>query len=264
MSVRDAGAGVAKQYPFRRRSSMKADLLAKSIVFLGSIGVIAETSDIQREAYNQALGEAGLSWRWERRVYRDLLGLPGGRDRLRLLSDATGAGLSDAQIAAIHARKTELACARIVEDGVNLRPGVEALIASCLECGVTLGLVTSTYPANIAAIEKGAGGRLPLDRFAVVVSRDDVSRGKPDPAAYLHALQRTGYGAEDALAIEDTAVSALSARRAGVEVIVTPGALADEQDFLSHERVFGALATADGGALRDDIRRLIFDDAKGA
>ena len=31
-------------------------------LFLGSIGVLAETSDIQRRAYNAALSEAGVPW----------------------------------------------------------------------------------------------------------------------------------------------------------------------------------------------------------
>ena len=33
-------------------------------LFLGSIGVLAETSDIQRRAYNAALSEAGVPWEW--------------------------------------------------------------------------------------------------------------------------------------------------------------------------------------------------------
>ncbi len=34
-------------------------------ILLGSIGVVAETSDIQRRAYNTAFKEAGLDWVWE-------------------------------------------------------------------------------------------------------------------------------------------------------------------------------------------------------
>ncbi len=230
--------------------------MAIEALFIGSIGVLAETSDIQRQSYNQALGEAGLSWRWSEDAYRELLGFSGGKDRLRMLSDATGAGLSDDEIAAIHARKTELAGARIREDGVALRPGIEPLIDFCLESDVALGLVTSTYQTNIDAIRDGVRGRLPLERFDVVVSRDDVERGKPDPEAYCVALERTGAPPAAILAIEDTPVSALAARRAGVEVIVHPGAFTNDQPFLAYERVFESLTDAAGG-LSGELRRMI-------
>ena len=42
-------------------------------LFVGSIGVLAETSDIQRRAYNQALAEAGVDWHWDEEPSRDLL-----------------------------------------------------------------------------------------------------------------------------------------------------------------------------------------------
>jgi beta-phosphoglucomutase-like phosphatase (HAD superfamily) len=34
-------------------------------VIFGSIGTIAETSDIQRQAFNLAFAEAGLDWNWD-------------------------------------------------------------------------------------------------------------------------------------------------------------------------------------------------------
>ena len=36
----------------------------KAILF-GSIGTLIETSDLQREAFNQAFKEAGLDWYWD-------------------------------------------------------------------------------------------------------------------------------------------------------------------------------------------------------
>ena len=35
----------------------------KALLF-GSIGVIAETSELQRQAYNMAFAEHGLDWYW--------------------------------------------------------------------------------------------------------------------------------------------------------------------------------------------------------
>jgi len=221
--------------------------MAKKLVLLGSIGVLAETSNIQRQAYNQAMREAGLDWQWSRETYSALLHHTGGKDRLQLLSDATGANLSADQIADIHQRKTEIACETLRESGVDLRPGVATLIARCLENGIALGLVTTTYQENIDAIADAAGAALALSRFDVIVSRADVEQGKPDPAAYHHALRTTGIAAADTIAIEDTAASVLSARQAGLEVIATPGAFAADQNFFNAHTVLESLkGDADG------------------
>jgi beta-phosphoglucomutase-like phosphatase (HAD superfamily) len=44
----------------------------KAVIF-GAIGTIAETSDLQRQAFNAAFKAAGLDWNWNAEVYRDLL-----------------------------------------------------------------------------------------------------------------------------------------------------------------------------------------------
>ena len=229
----------------------------KKILFFGSIGVLAETSDIQRQAYNQALDEAGLHWSWDAETYRALLEMSGGRDRLRMLSEATGAGLTDEAIERIHARKTEIACARIRRERTPLRPGVAALIGRAWAEGLRLGLVTTTYQENIDAIADAAGAHLPLDQFDVVVSRERVSVGKPDPAAYRLALKETDQTSERAIAVEDTMASVLSATGAGIETIATPGAFARGQSFFMAHYTVDALAD-EGGALHDAVCAAIF------
>ena len=211
-------------------------------LFLGSIGVLAETSDIQRRAYNAALAEAGVPWAWNPDTYRSLLGMSGGQDRLRMLADATNTELDDATIISIHGRKTEIACAEVVATPVGLRPGVAEVVAHALDNGVRLGLVTTTYMPNIEAIAEAAGDALPLDRFDVVVSRDDVARGKPAPDAYLRALEITGADPATTVAIEDTAASALAAQGAGLRTIVVPGRLTDDQVIVGADAVVPALS----------------------
>jgi len=40
----------------------------KAILF-GSIGTLIETSDLQRESFNEAFKEAGLDWYWDQEDY---------------------------------------------------------------------------------------------------------------------------------------------------------------------------------------------------
>jgi HAD superfamily hydrolase (TIGR01509 family) len=230
--------------------------MSKTALLFGSIGSIVETSDIQRRAYNRALEEAGLSWTWDRETYADLLAQAGGRERLAQLSAATNAGLTDEQIEAIHRRKTELACAEIVEKKVPLRPGVAELVSLAKERGMKLAFVTTTYKPNIDAIFEAAHDALKRDDFAVVVSRDDVEHGKPAPDAYRVALEKLAIAPSDAIAIEDTAASVMSAKRAGVAVVAVPGEITAGQDFWQADVVVDALRTPDG-ALDERVTALL-------
>ena len=138
-------------------------------LFLGSIGVLAETSDIQRRLQRRPLrGRCALGMESRHVPITSLderrAGSPSHARR------ATNTELSDATIVEIHRRKTEIACAEVVATPVELRPGVADVIAHALDNGIRLGLVTSTYLPNIEAIAEAAGSQLPLDRFDVVVS----------------------------------------------------------------------------------------------
>ena len=53
----------------------------KAIIF-GSIGTLAETSDIQRKSFNQAFKEINLNWYWSKNEYKTLLEKSGGENRL--------------------------------------------------------------------------------------------------------------------------------------------------------------------------------------
>ena len=208
---------------------------ARAVLF-GAIGVIAETSDIQRRAFNTAFKERGLDWHWDRDQYRALLEQAGGRERLRQLNRSKAAGLEEADILALHRRKTEIACAEIVAKKTQARPGVVETIQKARARGIKVGLITTTSMANIDAILE-AVGRINKDTFDVIVSIEDVMFAKPHPESYEIGLRKLGVDPEHAIAVEDTATSLESARRAGLRAICTPGALTDQQDFSAADQI---------------------------
>jgi beta-phosphoglucomutase-like phosphatase (HAD superfamily) len=224
-------------------------------IMLGSIGAVVESSDIQRRAYNQAMAEAGLSWQWDRDTYAELLEQSGGKDRLACLAAATNTTLSADQIDAIHTRKTELAGQMMMTEGATLRPGVSALIGFAKSRGMKLGFVTTTYQPNIDAVFAAAKGAIVPGDFDYIGSRERVIEGKPAPEAYYTACRVLGVDAVDAVAVEDTALSIMSAKRAGLTVIATPGALTANQDFWQADLVVGALG--DDRGLFPSVRSLI-------
>jgi len=105
---------------------------------------------------------------------------------------------------------------RKMTDDMPWRPGAVALLESLAQAGVRCGLVTMSYTSFVAPILR----HLPPETFRVVVTGDQVSRGKPHPEPYLTAAAALGVRAEDCVAIEDSNTGAKSAEAAGCAVLV--------------------------------------------
>lgn len=216
----------------------------KAVIF-GAIGVIAETSDMQRQSFNLAFREQGLDWDWNAETYRRLLSVNGGRARLRAYRDEEPArsDVTDAVIATLHERKTHH-YAKLTSDGALLpRRGVAKLIDACRSADVRVALCTSTSADNVNAIKNALGDHLDFGAFASITTIDKIARVKPAPDAYLHCLSQLGLTAHEVIAIEDTPVSMASALAAGISVVATPGAMTGNQDFSSASLIVDNLET---------------------
>lgn len=216
-------------------------------LLFGSISSLADTSEVQREAFNAAFAEHGLDWRWDRDDYRRQLQGSGGRDRIAEFARDRG---EEVDADAVHATKSRLFQERLREQPVAARPGVVETIRAAREQGRQVGLVTTTSPENVEALLASVPD-LGRDDFDVVVDATQVERPKPDPAAYALALERLGVDAGDAVAVEDNLGGLASARAAGVRVVAFPNANTADHDFadadlrtdeLDLDRVTGAAA----------------------
>lgn len=63
--------------------------------------------------------------------------------------------------------------------------------------------------------------KLPMPR--VIVTADDVGRGKPDPEGFLLAAKRLGVDAKDCLVFEDSPAGVAAAKAAGAHVAIVGG-----------------------------------------
>lgn len=87
--------------------------------------------------------------------------------------------------------------------------------------------VLARLPPERVAIVTSGGVRLASSRIAaaglptpaVVVTADDVTVGKPDPAPYLMGAKLLGFAPERCLVVEDAPAGVLSAKAAGCPVI---------------------------------------------
>jgi sugar-phosphatase len=97
--------------------------------------------------------------------------------------------------------------------GVSAITGAATLLASLPP--ETWAIVTSAGSALAKARLKAAG--LPLPRL--LVSADDVVRGKPDPEPYTTAARQLGCPPDRCVVVEDAPAGAAAGRSAGMRVI---------------------------------------------
>ena len=91
-------------------------------------------------------------------------------------------------------------------------PGVLEMVAELARCGVKLAIVTSKHrPGAIRAM--GLCGL--TDFFPVVVTPDDVPRGKPHPDPVLLAVEQLGVSPGEAIFLGDSPFDIASGRAAG-------------------------------------------------
>ncbi len=206
-------------------------------------GTLAETEEAHREAFNQAFADRGVPWSWDRALYRDLLKVSGGKERMRAYAEAlvpaSGDGPPEApDVVALHARKTTLYTAAVRAGGVPLRPGVQRLMNEARVAGLRLAVATTTTRANVLALLDGATGGRGHDWFECLCCADDAPIKKPDPQVYHVALDRLGLKPWQCLALEDSANGVRAARAAGVPVVVSQSVYTQGDDFTGALAVF--------------------------
>jgi mannitol-1-/sugar-/sorbitol-6-phosphatase len=102
-------------------------------------------------------------------------------------------------------------------DGVVALPGIHTFIEA-LESG-TWAIVTSA-PRALAEVRLRAVN-LPIPE--VMITGEEVQRGKPDPQGFLLAAQRLGVSIDKCLVFEDSPAGVAAARAAGADVAVVGG-----------------------------------------
>ena len=207
-------------------------------------GTLAETEELHRQAFNHAFARHGLDWQWDRAVYKDLLRVTGGKERMRAYHGRLEIAppLSDADIAALHRIKTAH-YAELVETGCcPLRPGVTELLAAAKSRGQRLAIATTTSHGNIDALLSQALGTSWASHFDAIVAADDVGHKKPAPDVYLETLARLKLDAADCVAIEDSANGMISASRAGIPVLITRSMFFADDDFSAARCVLNDLS----------------------
>lgn len=199
-------------------------------------GTLADTEDVHRLAFNHVFQEYGLDWNWTPELYRELLAISGGRERIadygrRLRQRFASNAAFEEFVIALHKAKTRKYAAMLTEGEVRLRPGVRRLLDQARNADLKLGIATSSARSNIETL---LDNNLPpgwRSWFSALETCDSVPLKKPSPAVYLAALARLGSEARHTVALEDTRNGLAAARAAGLVTIVTTHRFTRDHQF---------------------------------
>ncbi|MEA2902163.1 MAG: hypothetical protein QOH36_2050 [Actinomycetota bacterium] len=198
-----------------------------AVVFDVDGTLVDSERDGHRVAFNRAFADFSLPYVWDEDVYGRLLRVTGGQRRIDgYLAEQGVAEDERARLAPLlHRHKTEILRRMIGEGALGPRPGVARLLAELADAGCRLGVATT---GSRGWVDQLLERLLPGVDFAEVVTGDEVAGRKPDPEAYMVAMERLGATTADTVAVEDSHEGLAAAAAAGLAcVVVTNGYTAD-------------------------------------
>jgi HAD superfamily hydrolase (TIGR01509 family) len=211
-------------------------------LLLGSISTVADTSELQRQAFNQAFAEHRLDWRWDQDQYRAMLTGNGGQARIADYAQSLGQAV-DAK--AVHETKSRIFQEDLAKGGLAPRDGVVDAVKSAKDQGWKVGLVTTTSPGNVSALLGALSPQLSAGDFDLIVDASSVQKPKPDKAAYVFALEQLDEAPDACVAVEDNVGGVQAAVAAGVPCVAFPNENTADGDFTAARRRVGRLDAAE-------------------
>ena len=188
-------------------------------VFFGSIGTVAETSEIQRRSYNSAFNRLNIDCYWNVANYCEMLKVPGGKDRIK---NFTIPNISDEDVDKIHNLKEEIYAELIEQEDISRIEFVEVFHHSKAS-DLKVGLITTTSEKNINSLSKALEDKVNFNDFDIITTSNDCTIPKPSPEIYQNALRKIGVSPNEAIAIEDTQVNLDASLSANINSILYPG-----------------------------------------
>ena len=188
-------------------------------LFFGSIGSIVETSELQRQAFNDSFAEHGLGWHWDQATYQGLLSLGGGDNRIASYAQSQGETV-DAR--ALHHTKTQRFQSLLTRGRLAIREGVVDTLNWAQEHGIKIGFISTTHPVTVRTIRETLAQRSEA-KFDWVTDAENGFAQKPSSQCYDWAIVTSGENTNDILVVEDNGPGVTAAKAAGLKVVAYPG-----------------------------------------
>jgi beta-phosphoglucomutase len=200
-------------------------------IFFDFNGVVIDDERLHLKAYRELFVAEGVTLTDEE--YFSCIGMD-DKTFVRAIFERAGRTVSDESMNAMIKRKTEM-YGELIRDDLPLFHGAVTFIKNCSR-RYALGLVSMARRVEIEHVLK----RAQLESaFTVLVSAEDVSVCKPDPACYTLALERLNEKRragnlppvlpDECVVIEDAPRGIQSGRAAGMHTLGVTNTVAEEQ-----------------------------------
>jgi HAD superfamily hydrolase (TIGR01509 family) len=166
-----------------------------------------------------------------------------GKRNDEILYELFGHGIETEWIERVSEAKELAYRRRLREQGLDLLPGALAWFERLRGAGWRQALASSAPRPNIDAVFESL--TVLAQYLDLVVSADEVGRGKPDPALFLEAARRLGLSPGRCIVVEDAPAGLEGARRAGMRSI---GVLSLHHPRLEADVVVPSLEALDADA----------------
>jgi len=184
-------------------------------------GTIVDTETVEYEAIRRVWADHGVEYSATR--YAEVVGTIVGADWLAELEVAIGRSVDRVALRATHGDTH-----RRLTDALQPRDGIIAIIEAAAAAGVPMAVASNAprwwVDARVEAL--GLGEALP-----VLVTLDDSSAPKPDPAPFAEACAALGVEPSQSVAFEDSLTGVRSARAAGLYTVACAGPLSLGHDL---------------------------------
>jgi beta-phosphoglucomutase len=199
--------------------------MPRTAVIFDVDGVLIDSYQAHFESWLRMIAEHGVTFTEDdfRKTF--------GRTSHDIIAALYGSGLTDAEIRVWDDRKEAL-YRDIIREKFPVIDGAVELLDALRAAGFRLGVGSSGPPENIQltlqCLERA-------DLFDAVVTRIDVTRGKPDPQVFQIAGKRLGAGPEQCVVVEDAPAGIEAANRAGMASVALTGTATRAE--LAHARL---------------------------
>ncbi len=182
-------------------------------------------------------------WSWEKLAAESGHSLPAdhfersfGMKNEIIIPELLGWTSDPEEIRRLSLRKEELYREAVATYGVNPLPGADRFLRELEELCIPRAIASSTHRQNIESTLEMLGWK---EHCPVIVSAEDVSRGKPDPEVFLCAAEQLGLPPAHCIVFEDAHVGIQAARAGGFPVVAL--ATTHAADGLDGDLVYAGL-----------------------
>jgi len=192
-------------------------------------GVITDSETLHFRALNKALAQFNIEITTED-YYKDYLGL-NDLECFQLISERNRLKLDSNQIKALAKKKNQI-FEKLAKTETKIISGVQEFLHTLRESKIIMAICSGALLSEIKLI-LGYGGLQSF--FEVIVSSDQVKKGKPHPEGLLLTLERLNkkeqhpISAGQCIVIEDSRWGLEAARAAGMHTIAVTNSYTAEQ-----------------------------------